>query len=59
MVKSARAEGERKALILMARERFGTIPDWATERVDSLAAQEFEQMLLRLLDANSLEDLFN
>ena len=59
MLKSARAEGERELLLAQAGKRFGAVPDWATERINSLGAPELKQVGLRLLDADSLEDLFN
>ena len=58
-VKAERAAGERDLLLAQANKRFGTLPDWATERIDSLGAPELKRIGLRLLDVNSLEDLFN
>ena len=38
-------------------ERFGPVPAWARERIESLGSPELEQLMRRVLKANSLEDL--
>jgi len=51
------AEGERRAVLRLIGKRFGSVPEWATQRVDALSASDLEQVELRILDAPSLEDL--
>ena len=48
--------GLRTALRLQIKERFGTIPSWAEERLSELSWVELEALAPRLLRANSLED---
>jgi hypothetical protein len=49
-------DGLRTALRLQIKERFGTIPPWAEERLSELSWVELEALVTRLLKANSLED---
>ena len=51
------AEGERIALMAVMARRFGPVPAWARERVESLGSPELEPLMQRVLDAVSLEDL--
>jgi hypothetical protein len=50
-------EGERKVLRRQIEKRFGPIPDWAEERLTSRSATELEDLSVRVLDAQSIEDL--
>jgi len=52
-----RRRGERTALFVIMSERFGPVPAWARERIESLGSPELEQLMRRVLKANSLEDL--
>jgi hypothetical protein len=52
------AEGEARALILLAEQRFGPLPTTLRERVQSADAASIENWLGHLLDATSLEMLF-
>jgi len=54
-----REEGERTVILSLIAERFGPVPAWARERLETLAAPELEQLALRVLRARSLEDLLN
>jgi len=38
-------------------KRFGSVPNWAEERLEKLSAKELEEVSVRLLDAKSLENL--
>jgi hypothetical protein len=53
-----RVEGERAFFQKLATRRFGTLPNWASERVNQLGIEELEDLGVRLLDARSLEELF-
>jgi len=50
-------KGERKVLRRLIEKRFGPIPGWAEERLASRSAPELEELSLRVLDAQSIEDL--
>jgi len=50
-------EGERKVLRRQIEKRFGPIPSWAEEQLASPSAAELEDLIVRVLDAGSLEDL--
>jgi len=50
-------QGELTILRRLIEKRFGTIPAWAEERLTSHSATELETLSVRVLDANSLEDL--
>jgi hypothetical protein len=50
-------QGELTVLRRQIEKRFGAIPSWAEERLSSHTAAELEALSVRLLDANSLEDL--
>jgi len=54
-----RVEGERQVIVRQIGKRFGAVPDWARQRIDVLSEAELERVELRLLDAASLEELFN
>ncbi len=50
-------EGELKILHRQIEKRFGKLPQWAEERLASRTAIELEELGVRTLDAESLEDL--
>jgi hypothetical protein len=50
-------QGELAILRRLMRERFGVLPSWAEERLASRSTEELEELGLRLLDAQSLEQL--
>jgi hypothetical protein len=51
-------KGESKALVLLAEQRFGPLPQALRERIETADAGSIEGWLARLLDATSLEGLF-
>jgi hypothetical protein len=53
-----RVEGERALFQKLVAKRFGTPPDWASQRISQLGTEELEDLGVRLLDARSLEELF-
>jgi hypothetical protein len=53
-----RVEGERALFQKQVTRRFGTLPEWVSQRISQLAAGELEDFGVRLLDAKSLEELF-
>ena len=52
-----RTEGERQTLIRLATKRFGKLPVWARERLDSAGKKKLDRLSIRLLTASSLEEL--
>ena len=50
-------EGELTILRRLIEKRFGPIPRWAEERLASRSAAELEDLSVRVLDAQSMEDL--
>ena len=50
-------EGERQTLIRLATKRFGKLPAWARERLDSAGKKKLDRLSIRLLTASSLEEL--
>lgn len=56
-LQEGRQEGELKVLRLQIEKRFGAIPPWADQRLLACSSVELENIGVRLLDANTLEDL--
>ena len=54
-----RQEGEQILLHRMLTRRFGELPDWVQQRLQEASAGQLEQWADRLLDASTLNDLFN
>jgi hypothetical protein len=50
--------GEMAILLRQIEKRFGTVPSWASQRIEALSAPDLEDLALRVLDAGSLEELF-
>ena len=51
------SEGERRVVLRLIGKRFGSVPEWAKQRVEALSAADLEQVELRILDSPSLEGL--
>ena len=49
--------GELTILRRQFEKRFGPLPAWAEERLANWAARDLEELGVRMLDAQSLEDL--
>ena len=56
-------EGQRKGEMALLRSmietRFGVLPAWADERLASRSTAELEEIPVRLMKAESLDDLLN
>jgi predicted transposase YdaD len=52
-------QGERNLLRLQMEKRFGTLPEWASQRLEQLTEPELSDLGLRLFEAQTLEDLFS
>jgi hypothetical protein len=53
-----RQEGELAVLRRLIEKRFGNLPGWAGPRLAALPAPELEDLIVRLLDAKNIEELF-
>ena len=51
-------QGEAFVLTNLLTRRFGPLPGWATERLAQASREELEQWVARVLEAQSLEDVF-
>jgi len=49
--------GELKVLRRLIEKRFGPLPDWAEKRLAARSASELEELSVRVLDAETLEEL--
>ncbi len=52
-------DGEATILTRQLQRRFGTIPDWANEKLAKAEPPSLEEWSLRILDAQSLDDVFS
>jgi hypothetical protein len=52
-------KGELRVLRGQIGKRFGSVPAWVDARLTKLSSSELEALSLRLLDAKSIEELFN
>ena len=50
-------DGELTVLRRLIEKRFGAIPAWAEERLTGRSAADLEELSVRVLDAESIEDL--
>jgi hypothetical protein len=50
-------EGELTLLRRLIEKRFGPLPTWAEERLAAKTTVELEELSLRVLDAQSVDDL--
>jgi len=51
-------KGEHNLLQQLMEKRFGPLPDWATEKLAQANSQQLETWGLKLLDAGSLDEVF-
>ncbi|MBF0421095.1 MAG: DUF4351 domain-containing protein [Magnetococcales bacterium] len=52
-------KGEAKILTRQLQRRFGSIPDWAKEKIAGAEPPSLEEWSLRFVDAQSLDDVFS
>ncbi|MBF0134085.1 MAG: DUF4351 domain-containing protein [Magnetococcales bacterium] len=55
----SRQEGEANILTRQLQRRFGTVPDWASEKIAKADLPSLEEWFLRFVDAKSLDDVFS
>jgi len=58
-LQEGRLAGAVRLLQAQLQRRFGTIPEWAAERIAQADADTVQQWALRVLDARQLEDVFD
>jgi hypothetical protein len=51
-------KGMRQALKVLVKSRFGSLPRWASARIDKSSQQEIKDLIAGALAAPTLEDLF-
>jgi len=51
-------QGQIKLLMALLRQRFGEVPAWAAARLREAAPAQLETWALRVLEAESLEEVF-
>jgi hypothetical protein len=56
-LQEGRQEGELTVLRRLIAKRFGPMPHWAEERLAGRSPAELEELTVRVLDAQSIEDL--
>jgi len=56
-VKNERQQGELRMLRRLLEKRFGPIPAWVEERLEGRSGEDLEALNIRLLEAQSLEEL--
>ena len=52
------SQGQLKLLTALLRQRFGEVPEWAVARLRAAAPAQVETWALRVLEAESLEQVF-
>ncbi|MBF0602193.1 MAG: DUF4351 domain-containing protein [Nitrospirae bacterium] len=52
-------KGETKILMRLLQRRFGAVPGWASEKISEADLPSLEEWSLRVLDAQSLDDVFS
>ncbi|MBF0435110.1 MAG: DUF4351 domain-containing protein [Magnetococcales bacterium] len=57
--RDSKQEGEATILTRQLQRCFGTVPDWASEKITSAELSSLEEWSLRIFDAQSLDDVFS
>ena len=52
------SQGQLKLLTALLRQRFGEVPEWAAAQLREAAPAQVETWALRVLEAESLEEVF-
>jgi hypothetical protein len=51
-------QGAERVLRSLLERRFGSLPSWASAKLEAASAETIEHWSLQLLDAHSLDDVF-
>ena len=57
-VRQGRNEGIATIVALQLQQRFGNLPEWAQERLNTASAEQLTQWARVILTAKSIDDLF-
>ncbi|MBF0135644.1 MAG: Rpn family recombination-promoting nuclease/putative transposase [Magnetococcales bacterium] len=57
-LQKARLESKASSLLKLMRHRFGQIPGWVSTKINSADTELIETWMIRILDAQSVEDVF-
>ncbi|MBF0182307.1 MAG: DUF4351 domain-containing protein [Magnetococcales bacterium] len=57
-LQDGRQEGKAETLTSLLKRRFGAVPTWASEKIAKATSLSLEEWSLRVLDAQSLEEVF-
>lgn len=57
-IRKAQLEGEAHFARLQLEKRFGPLPEWAEERLGKCTVEEMDRIAVRILEVESLEQLF-
>ena len=57
--KEGMQQGGYKILSTLLTPRFGTLPKWASEKIDNADIETIEKWSLRLLSAEKLDEVFH
>ena len=57
--RQGREKGAREIVRRQIEKRFGRLPKWARQQLDSMSAAKIDSVALRVLDVKSLKELFN
>jgi flagellar biosynthesis/type III secretory pathway protein FliH len=58
-LQQGRKSGEQSLLTRQLIKRFGDVPEWAQQRLDAADTAQLESWGEKLLDAKSLQDVFD
>jgi hypothetical protein len=53
----ARQEGAMKMIMLLLREKFGQLPDWAEQKIRDAEVTQLEKWAKALISKSSLEEI--
>lgn len=59
LVKKEQQQGETRPLTKKMRMKFGELPEWAKERLNSATPEQLVEWSAAILIASSLDELFN
>jgi hypothetical protein len=57
IIEEVRRKGECRMLVRLIEKRFGSVPEWAAERLEAMSVAEIEELALRVLDASGIAEL--
>jgi len=58
-IDQGRQQGKIQLLIKMLEARFGVLPQWARERIEAAHPEKLDELSIRLLTVDSLNDVLD